>query len=117
MSDRMKDHLELHLDLSKYKRIFVSSDEHFCHPRILFYARRPFNSIQEMEQVIVKNWNSIVSPEDVVIVCGDFAFVGVKKSKQILDSLNGTKILVLGNHDDNIARCKRMGFDSVCTDL
>lgn len=52
-----------------------------------------------MNVALMKNWNSVVRPEDEVIHGGDFMFGNKKFSDAILSKLNGTKILVTGNHD------------------
>lgn len=67
-----------------------------------------------MNWALVKNWNDKVRPEDTVYHLGDVAFRFQEKFEaiqHILRSLNGKKILILGNHDTHI---KRMGsmFDS-----
>lgn len=49
---------------------------------------------------LVDRWNSKISSSDVVIHLGDFAFGHQGKACSILPLLNGTKILVPGNHDD-----------------
>ena len=51
--------------------IFVTSDLHFCHDRDFLYEPRGFKSVHEMNEAIVKNWNSIIQPEDDVYVLGD----------------------------------------------
>ncbi len=50
-----------------------------------------------MNAALVANWNSVVKPEDLVYVLGDFTVN--KKHIWIARELNGSKILVKGNHD------------------
>jgi len=52
-----------------------------------------------MNEVLIKNWNSKVSPEDIVFHLGDFSFGHKDKIKQITDQLNGIIFLIKGNHD------------------
>ena len=52
-----------------------------------------------MNEAIINNWNNVVSPNDYVFHLGDFCFGGVPVWDKCLDSLNGRKFLVLGNHD------------------
>lgn len=52
---------------------------------------------------IIENWQRIVSPEDLVVICGDVSW-GMSLTEsladfQLLDSLNGKKIVLKGNHD------------------
>jgi calcineurin-like phosphoesterase family protein len=78
---------------------WVVSDTHFDHQRIIEYTNRPFSSVDEMNAVIIKNWNSVINPDDIVYVLGDFCFGNKTRLKEIVSVLNGRKILVLGNHD------------------
>ena len=83
---------------------FFTSDTHFNHPKIIEYGNgRPFGTYEEMEAVIVNNWNSVVGKGDLVYFLGDFCLTYGKKDlglvDRLLSSLNGNKILVAGNHD------------------
>ena len=62
-------------------------------------SKRPFTSIMENDLTIMKNWNKTVTNLDKVFVLGDVSFYGKGQTKQIVRSLNGEKILLLGNHD------------------
>lgn len=83
-----------------YKNIFVTSDTHFSHENIIKYCNRPFKNYEEMNEILIYNWNSVVSPNDLVFHLGDFQML---KDYEILykhlNRLNGDKILLLGNHD------------------
>lgn len=79
--------------------LFLTSDTHFGHQNILRLCERPFNTIEEHDQKLIENWNSVVGPEDTVFHLGDFCFGGAQKWKEIRDQLNGHIILILGNHD------------------
>ena len=50
-----------------------------------------------------KNWNKVVSPDDSVVIPGDISwamgFGEAVKDFAFLDSLNGTKYILKGNHD------------------
>ena len=52
-----------------------------------------------MNHTLIQNWNSVVTNQDLVFHLGDFAFADRSKFRQIANSLNGTKILIQGNHD------------------
>ena len=87
--------------IEDYTKIFFTSDQHFGHTNILKYCDRPFLSIEEMNETIIKNWNSIVNKEDTTYVVGDITMkYGKTRMKEIFDQLNGTKILITGNHDN-----------------
>lgn len=81
--------------------LFLTSDSHFNHSNILRFCERPFSSIEEHDQVLIDNWNSVVGPEDTVFHLGDFCFGGFPKWKEIREQLNGHIILIKGNHDDH----------------
>jgi calcineurin-like phosphoesterase family protein len=80
--------------------IYMISDMHFGHPNIIKYENRPFTSVEEMTDVMVKNWNATVKQDDKIFVLGDVSFYNKEKTKEILDMLNGSKALILGNHDN-----------------
>lgn len=50
-----------------------------------------------------KNWNKLVTDEDTVIIAGDISwamnFEELLADFKFIDSLNGTKIIIKGNHD------------------
>jgi calcineurin-like phosphoesterase family protein len=75
------------------------SDTHFGHKNILEYEpeARPFESLQQMHEVMIERWNSVVKPKDIVYHLGDFAFG--RRNISIASRLNGKKRLVMGNHD------------------
>ena len=79
---------------------FFIADTHFGGENIRRYENRPFACAAEMDIKLIENWNSVVTPEDTVYVLGDFSdYNDAKKEAEILQRLNGTKILVMGNHD------------------
>lgn len=47
---------------------------------------------------LIDNWNTVTSPEDIVIVAGDIGHY-CPRTVEVLKRLNGCKILVIGNHD------------------
>lgn len=79
--------------------IFFTSDTHFGHKNIIRYSERPFADFEEMDWKIVDQWNKTVGDTDVVYHLGDVAMGASDRWDNILKSLNGYKILVVGNHD------------------
>lgn len=77
--------------------VFFTADLHFNDKNIMLYENRPFENINEMNNNLVKNWNSVVSVNDEVYVVGDFGGDGIEE--KFLSMLNGVKYLVKGNHD------------------
>lgn len=81
-------------------KVFMLSDHHFKHEAIALYTNRPFKLTREMNKYMIEKHNSVVAPEDITYFLGDFCFTHVWKDVEgILKQLNGTKILILGNHD------------------
>lgn len=80
-------------------KIFFTSDLHFGHKNILKFCNRPFKDVDEMNQKLIENWNSVVPEDGIVFDLGDFAFMPNSKWKEILSQLNGKHHLILGNHD------------------
>ena len=93
---------------------YIISDTHFNHENIIHYASRPFSGVIAMNDVLIKNWNSVVTPSDTVYHLGDFGFGSPSALEAILKRLNGVKILVKGNHDRHtLATYRRIGFEDV----
>ena len=78
---------------------FFSADPHFGHRRICELAARPFTDVTTMNEMIVANWNSVVSPDDEAWILGDIALGPIMESLEYVGRLNGTKHMVWGNHD------------------
>lgn len=78
--------------------IYIIADTHFGHENIIRLCSRPFISLREMDETMIENWNSVVSPEDDVYIVGDFAYRSADPS-HYADRLNGKKHLIIGNHD------------------
>lgn len=80
--------------------IYFTSDLHFNHEKIIKHRNRPFRSADDMNKKMIKNWNSIVTPTDKVCILGDFTIKGGSTANHYLNSLNGKKYLIKGNHDE-----------------
>ena len=78
---------------------FYIADLHFGHFNIIRYDNRPFKTVEEMDNTLIKNWNKAVTNEDYVWILGDISWHDDKKTAEIFKQLNGTKILIKGNHD------------------
>lgn len=81
------------------EHLFFTSDTHFYHKNILKYCNRPFDSLEEMNEQLISNWNSVVSKDSTIFHLGDFAFCGITKLREIASRLNGNIVLIKGNHD------------------
>jgi calcineurin-like phosphoesterase family protein len=80
--------------------IYLYADPHFDHFNIIRLTKRPFSSVVEMNETLIRNYNAIVRPDDEVYILGDVAWKDPKKAVNILRRLNGDrKYLLIGNHD------------------
>jgi calcineurin-like phosphoesterase family protein len=85
-------------------RQFVISDTHFGHKNIIKYERRPFSSVEDMDETIIQNWNEVVQEDDIVYHLGDFALTSKKATKEYFRQLNGNIRLIPGSHDSWVGR-------------
>lgn len=85
--------------------IYFSSDLHFGHKNILTYTKRGevWSSVEDMNEGIVQNINSVVKPEDTLYLLGDTLFCKKRDlaefAAKTIGRLNGHKFLIRGNHD------------------
>jgi calcineurin-like phosphoesterase family protein len=88
------------------KDIWITSDTHFNHENILKFEDnlgnkiRDFHYVQEMNETIIQNWNSVVKQGDKVYHLGDVMFGSKDWFALNWPRLNGSKNLIVGNHDD-----------------
>lgn len=88
--------------MPSFTQKFYISDTHFLHTNILSMQPRPFASIEEHDEHLINQWNSVVGEDDIVYHLGDFGFSlndKADKIQWIFSRLNGRKRLVIGNHD------------------
>jgi len=84
-------------------KTWITSDLHFGHKNIMSFCpqtRARFNNdVAYMNNAMVEEWNYKVQPEDTVYILGDVAFMSGSDAGRMIKRLNGTKILIEGNHD------------------
>jgi calcineurin-like phosphoesterase family protein len=78
-------------------RFYALSDTHFGHAEIIQYCNRPYKDAEEMDRMLMANWNSMVKPWDTVYFLGDMCRKG--ELEGWLKRLNGRIVLIRGNHD------------------
>jgi calcineurin-like phosphoesterase family protein len=78
--------------------IYFTSDTHFGHDRDFVWKARGFKSVEEMNEEIVKRFNSIVTAEDDLYILGD-VIMGDPANIEYVKRLNGKLHILLGNHD------------------
>ena len=80
-------------------KLFFTSDPHFGHENILKYCHRPFSSIEEHDEELIRLWNETVPEDGIVFILGDIGFCSENYLKTILNRLNGKIYWIIGNHD------------------
>lgn len=81
------------------ENFYFVSDTHFSHENIIKYCKRPFDSIEQHDNELIKRWNEKVPEDGIVFHLGDVAFANRDRVDNILKQLNGKIYLVIGNHD------------------
>jgi len=79
--------------------VYFISDLHLGHKNIMRLCNRPFNSVEEMDEVLIDNWNRKIHRNDTVYIMGDLMFRNELPAEYYLDRLKGQKHLFIGNHD------------------
>lgn len=79
---------------------FFTSDLHIGHDKDFLYQKRGFINITEHDTQIIKNWNSIITPEDNVYILGDLCMSSNEAEwNRVFYNLNGHLFFIRGNHD------------------
>ena len=77
--------------------IYYISDLHFYHANIIKLCERPFKSVEDMNNILINNWNKTVMNDDTVYFLGDFSFkCNQNQADKILEQLNGKKYFIKG---------------------
>ena len=86
------------------KAIYLVSDLHLDHRNIIHYCARPFSfsDVEEMNNVLVDNWNNTVRNNPVYFL-GDLSFgKGSRPPEYWLRKLQGQIHFIRGDHDTNV---------------
>ncbi|WP_137625088.1 metallophosphoesterase [Lactiplantibacillus pingfangensis] len=80
---------------------YFIADTHFYHAAVINFCQRPFRDVDDMNEQLIRNWNTVVrSPKDEIYILGDFVYHGTgKQAETILKQLRGKKYLIRGNHE------------------
>ena len=99
---------------------YFTSDIHLEHKNIFLFesVARPFTCLTDMYAAIIERWNNKVSEQDTTFILGDVSFersTDLSITINILNSLNGRKVLIKGNHDSYTVRNEafRNCFESI----
>lgn len=105
------------IKIEKDRKVFITSDTHYGHKNICrgvtawklpdgsipVDQTRDFKTIEEMNESLIKNINSKVGEDDVLIHLGDWSFGGFENIQKFRDRILCKEIhLILGNHDHHI---------------
>lgn len=93
---------------------FFIADMHIKHKNILEFDQRPFDSIEEHDQMLATNWKSRVDEDDDVFVLGDVHWGTAGQAAEYYGNLPGSKHLIIGNHDHKLINSKKFK-DIWCT--
>ena len=82
-------------------KVYITSDLHLGHTKLLSFREdrhnQLFPSVKHWNDYVITKWNEKINPKDVVWLLGDV--VMGDSNLELLNNLNGSKRLVLGNHD------------------
>lgn len=96
------------------KNFWLVSDTHFGHKELVKYVRKDYKTPDEMNEQIIKDWNEVIGPNDVVIHLGDFALdISQSEMKDIVSRLNGKKVMIAGNHEKKNIESNRHFYNKV----
>lgn len=98
---------------------YVIADTHFGSYSVANICNRPFKTLKEMDETMIKRWNHAVKENDIIYHLGDFAEDDVfrlsENVKKYKARLNGRIRIILGNHDRGVPYSvwSGLGFDRV----
>jgi len=88
--------IKMKIDNTMLEDIWFTADDHFGHTNIIEFCDRPFDSIDAMDDTLIKNWNEVVKPGDTVYHLADFTLGDWEQAEKYFLQLNG-HIKILSN--------------------
>ena len=100
-------------------QVWFWSDLHFFHANVIKYCDRPFETAEAMNDTMLRNCLARVEAEDILVFGGDITMSSVEATNELLCTIPGYKINVLGNHDIHKRRLLGLGVDetAACLDV
>lgn len=100
------------IQINKKQKLFFTSDTHFGHKNICrgvsFWppeSTRNFETVQEMNEEMLSNINTVVGEDDLLFHLGDFSFDGFESIEFFRRQIKCKNLhLLLGNHDHHIRK-------------
>jgi calcineurin-like phosphoesterase family protein len=99
--------------MSNRKSIHFTSDWHIGHENSIKFDDRPFKDLDHMHRVLINNYNAQVPEDGLCYFLGDIGLASSETLAKVIAELNGTKVLILGNHDKAHNAMYGLGFDVV----
>lgn len=79
---------------------YYIADPHFFHGALnTKMDRRGFESVEAMNEYMLRQWNRKVRKNDEVVILGDLSWGKAEETNELLERLNGRLYLIQGNHD------------------
>ena len=94
-------------------RVFFTSDLHLGHKNLSERIRNM--TVEESDNLIISNWNKIITKRDIIYVLGDLVMEKYSLIENYIKQLKGNIIIIGGNHDD-LRCCKeymRLGIPTL----
>lgn len=96
---------------------YFIADTHFGHANCLMFDNRPFKTIEENDDEIIKRWNDVVGIDDDIYFLGDLSWYNATKTIEIVEQLNGRNLFwIKGNHDGKLLKNRELRslFVEIC---
>ena len=69
--------------------VYFTADMHFGHRAIINMQSRPFESVEEMNRVLLQNFNSVVHKDDTVYILGDICHhMKIEDADELIRKMN-----------------------------
>jgi calcineurin-like phosphoesterase family protein len=80
---------------------WFTADEHYGHSNIIKHCNRPFDTIEQMDEELIRRFNALVGKNDITVHAGDFCWLNSKNDVQskYIKRLHGIHIFLRGSHD------------------
>ena len=106
-------------------KVFFTGDLHFGHENVIVFDNRPFKTVEEMDEELIRRWNAKVDKGDLTYVLGDMIWkTRNDDAPSLINKLNGQIILIKGNHDRFLHNAKAKealaglkDYDDICVTL
>ena len=94
------------------RHISFTSDWHIGHANCIKFDERPFDDLSHMHEILIIRYNACVPENGICYFLGDMGN-RPEEIRKVMSRLNGTKVLIIGNHDKGVNTMYNCGFDVV----